>query len=153
MSREARERFLRFGQGWSWPGNFRDLNAAVTRMATFAVGGRITVDVVDDEIARTRPSGPRVVASRDVLTAALGAERAAHLDRFDAVQLADVLAVCQGARSLSEAGRALFAQSRASKTSANDADRLRKYLARFDLAFAELARGSLAPPQNPEPWP
>ena len=153
MSREARERFLRFGQGWSWPGNFRDLNAAVTRMATFAVGGRITVDVVDDEIARTRPSGARVVAASDVLTAALGAERAAHLDRFDAVQLADVLAVCQGARSLSEAGRALFAQSRASKTSANDADRLRKYLARFDLAFAELARGSLAPPQNPEPWP
>lgn len=34
---------------------------------------------------------------------------------------------------LSEAGRALFSASRARRTSANDADRLRKYLARFGL--------------------
>jgi transcriptional regulatory protein RtcR len=29
----------------------------------------------------------------------------------------------------------LFAASRAERTSVNDADRLRKYLARFDLSF------------------
>jgi transcriptional regulatory protein RtcR len=65
----------------------------------------------------------------------LGAERAAALDRFDRVQLADVVAVCRGAPSLSAAGRALFASSRQDKRNHNDADRLRKYLARFGLAF------------------
>lgn len=57
------------------------------------------------------------------------------LDRFDAVQLADVLRVCKEARTLSEAGRVLFAASRSKKAKSNDADRLRKYLARFGLEF------------------
>jgi len=140
MSREARDRFLRFGEAWPWPGNFRDLNAAVTRMATFAEGGRITVEVVDEEIARARCEASPTPTASSVVVATLGAERAALLDRFDAVQLSDVLAVCKAARSLSEAGRTLFAQSRASKTSTNDADRLRKYLARFELTFADVAR-------------
>jgi transcriptional regulatory protein RtcR len=63
---------------------------------------------------------------------------AASLDRFDRVQLDDVLAVCRTAGSLSAAGRILFDRSRQRKTSANDADRLRKYLARFGLDWAEL---------------
>ena len=46
-----------------------------------------------------------------------------------------MLRVCRAARSLSEAGRALFAASRTKKSSVNDADRLRKYLARFGLAW------------------
>jgi transcriptional regulatory protein RtcR len=71
----------------------------------------------------------------------LGAEAARALDRFDRVQLADVLAVCREAPTLSAAGRALFASSRAKKSSVNDADRLRKYLARFGLDFAA-ARGA-----------
>jgi transcriptional regulatory protein RtcR len=36
------------------------------------------------------------------------------------------------------AGRILFDRSRNRKTSANDADRLRKYLARFDLEWSDL---------------
>ena len=139
MSREARERFLRFGHTWTWPGNFRDLNAAVTRMTTFAEGGRITEDIVDEELTRLQRGQGARAAGEEHLEAALGAERAAQLDRFDRVQLADVLAVCAGARSLSEAGRLLFAQSRAAKSSVNDADRLRKYLARFELTFADVA--------------
>ena len=47
--------------------------------------------------------------------------------------LAEVLAVCREAGSLSEAGRKLFAVSRQEKKVANDADRLRKYLSRFGL--------------------
>jgi transcriptional regulatory protein RtcR len=39
---------------------------------------------------------------------------------------------------LSEAGRALFAASRTRRASSNDADRLRKYLARFDLSWQQL---------------
>jgi len=54
------------------------------------------------------------------------------------VQLEDVVAVCRDARSLSEAGRVLFAESRAGRTSVNDADRLRKYLSRFDLDLAQV---------------
>ena len=40
--------------------------------------------------------------------------------------------------SLSAAGRLLFASSRAQKQSTNDADRLRKYLARHELSWAAI---------------
>ncbi|HVV72309.1 MAG TPA: sigma 54-dependent transcriptional regulator, partial [Verrucomicrobiae bacterium] len=73
-----------------------------------------------------------------VLGRHLSAKAIGGLDRFDRVQLEEVLRVCEGARSLSEAGRELFAASRAKKKSANDADRLRKYLARFGLSWGEL---------------
>ena len=43
-------------------------------------------------------------------------------------------------KSLSAAGRELFAVSRARKANPNDADRLRKYLARFGLRWQELPR-------------
>ena len=136
-SREARERYLAFAvsRAATWPANFRDLNASVTRLATLAEGGRITAKGVDDEIGRLVGAWrPRASADDDVLTRVLGDE-AAKLDRFDRVQLAEVVRVCEAARSLSEAGRELFASSRARKASVNDADRLRKYLARFGLSF------------------
>ncbi|HBQ13473.1 MAG TPA: transcriptional regulator, partial [Myxococcales bacterium] len=63
------------------------------------------------------------------------------LDRFDRVQLEDVLRVCERAPSLSAAGRELFAQSRRRRASTNDADRLRKYLAKHGLAFGDLVAG------------
>ena len=62
-----------------------------------------------------------------------------ELDRFDRVQLEDVLAVCAESPSLSEAGRRLFAVSRTQKSSSNDADRLRKYLARHGLGWEDVA--------------
>jgi transcriptional regulatory protein RtcR len=62
------------------------------------------------------------------------------LDRFDRVQLEDVLSVCQGAATLSAAGRILFSQSRERRAITNDADRLRKYLARFELDWSELKK-------------
>jgi transcriptional regulatory protein RtcR len=43
-------------------------------------------------------------------------------------------------RSLSEAGRRLFASSRARKKSVNDADRLRKYLQRFGLEWKQISQ-------------
>jgi transcriptional regulatory protein RtcR len=65
----------------------------------------------------------------------MGEDRAATLDRFDRVQLEDVIAVCRTSRSLAEAGRVLFAASREQRASVNDSDRLRKYLARFELTW------------------
>lgn len=149
LSKEAQEHFMRFATSPQavWSGNFRDLSAAVLRMATLAPGGRITVEIVDEELERLRAAwarpGPRRADGadgEDLVEQVLGSERAAALDRFDRVQLAEVLAACRQARSLSEAGRALFAHSRTLKRSTNDADRLRKYLARFELTWEQVAR-------------
>jgi transcriptional regulatory protein RtcR len=139
FNREARERFLSFATSHEaeWPGNFRDLNGAVVRMATLARGGRITTDIVDEEIARMRDAWhPR--ASPSPLSQLLGADRLSTLDAFDRVQLEHVVDVLRRTRSLSGAGRLLFGASRQQKTTANDADRLRKYLARFGVDWKEL---------------
>lgn len=142
---EARKRFLTFAVSREarWSANFRDLNAAVVRMATLAYGGRITVDAVDQEIARLRElwrAPGDAVASDGVLERLLGAERLAEVDRFDRMQLEAVVGVCRDASSLSEAGRMLFAVSRGRRRTTNDADRLRKYLARFGLDWQTIAR-------------
>ena len=52
MNKEAREAFLKFARNpdSKWSANFRDLNAAVTRMATLAPKGRITLSEVESEI-------------------------------------------------------------------------------------------------------
>lgn len=142
FNREARQAYLRFATCAEaiWPGNFRDLGASVTRMATLAESGRITVENVQEEIGRLRRLWAPQLGTResmpgqDLLQSVVG-EAVAELDRFDQVQLAEVLRVCAECRSLSEAGRRLFNASRERKRSSNDADRLRKYLARFGLEF------------------
>ena len=145
MSREARQLFLRFAASpeAAWRANFRDFNAAVTRMGTLAQGGRISKSVVEEEIERLRTLWQRM-ADRDtgsLLERVLGRDRAAALDRFDSVQLADVLQVCRLSATLSQAGRLLFSQSRSRRKKVNDADRLRKYLSRFDLAWQAVQKG------------
>ncbi len=147
FNREARDAFLKFatsGEGL-WPGNFRDFNASLLRMTTLASGGRITVEVVAREIERLRAAwGGRGAGGKDGgcdgLESLLPPDRLAALDLFDRVQLAAVVDVCRGARTLSDAGRTLFAASRARKSSVNDADRLRKYLGRFGLRWEEVGR-------------
>ncbi len=141
FNREARERYLRFATSAkaAWPGNFRDLGASVMRMATLANAGRIQVEAVDEEIARLRRQW-RPSEAASPLNALLG-DAVAELDRFDRVQLEDVVRVCAGANSLSQAGRMLYAVSRTQRSSTNDADRLRKYLSRFGLDW-EQVRGS-----------
>ncbi|MFX8215040.1 sigma 54-dependent transcriptional regulator, partial [Acinetobacter baumannii] len=51
---EARRIYLKFvtSPQARWTGNFRELSASVTRLATLAEGGRITEADVADEIAR-----------------------------------------------------------------------------------------------------
>jgi len=144
FNREARQRFLALANSSEarWTANFRDLNSAVVRMSTLAPGGRITTAVVEEEWGRLttgwREMGGAGTAET-VLEPLLGVERLAGLDRFDRMQLAAVVRVCREQRTLSAAGRALFAVSRQKKTAANDADRLRKYLARFGLNWQALA--------------
>ncbi|VTR25342.1 Sigma54-dependent transcription regulator containing an AAA-type ATPase domain and a DNA-binding domain [Serratia fonticola] len=64
----------------------------------------------------------------------------ADIDLFEQSQLETVLKVCRSSTSLSEAGRQLFAVSRQQKKQPNDADRLRKYLARFGLNWDEVRK-------------
>ncbi len=145
FNKEAYRRFVAFAKSpqATWRRNFRDFNAAVVRMATLAPGGRIDVATVNDEMARLsggwRPrSGPG--ASDDaVLVRHLGEDGVRALDRFDRVQLADVLRVCERSSSMSDAGRILFAVSRTRRASTNDSDRLRKYLKRFGLSWDRVA--------------
>jgi transcriptional regulatory protein RtcR len=142
FNKEARENYLSFATSGAaiWSSNFRDLSASITRMATLAPSGRIDVKTVVHEIAtlhRLWRGGKQDPASARV--AALQQQQLlATLDIFDEAQLEAVLGLCASSPSLSEAGRKLFAQSRAQKSSNNDADRLRKYLARFGLTFDQV---------------
>jgi transcriptional regulatory protein RtcR len=142
FSKEARDLFLSFAAGADarWPGNFRDLNAAITRLATLAPAGRIGVGQVQDEVAHLKSlwSGMPAAAGSPLVDRVVPSSRSADLDRFDRVQLEEVLRVCAETPSLSAAGRALFDRSRERKRVANDADRLRKYLARFGLEWSAL---------------
>lgn len=127
---EAKRRYLAFAHASEarWAGNFRELSASITRMATLADSGRIDEALVNEEIERLRHAwGLDATAQADPLLAGR------QLDLFDEVQLRAVLEVCRRSASLSEAGRELFAVSRQEKANPNDADRLRKYLARFGL--------------------
>ena len=153
FSNEARAAYLRYAQSPEalWTGNFRDLSASVTRLATLADSGRIGLSLVEAEMARLRwlwqpasdarnglASTPGVLG-RDDLADLLGEDAVGTMDLFDQLQLAAVLQVCRNARTLSDAGRQLFQASRTQRTVVNDADRLRKYLARFGLDWDRVA--------------
>ncbi len=157
FSTEARERYLAFATSLQaqWRANFRDLAASATRMATLAPAGRIDQRTVDQEIARLDAAWRSSDQASDDVGDALGrhgangalsrvmsAAQLQELDRFDRVQLEEVVRICARSRSLSDAGRVLFAASRAKRTSVNDADRLRKYLARFGLTWASIRRSA-----------
>ena len=158
FNKEARARFLAFAldPANTWPGNFRDLNAMVVRMATLSDGGRITADLVEEEIARalppssahplscTRPMScahPTTAAIPSDLAPLLGADYATRYDAIDLVQLAYVVSVCRQSETMSAAAKQLYAVSRLAKKSSNDSDRLSKYLARFGLKFKQLHDG------------
>jgi transcriptional regulatory protein RtcR len=139
---EAKAQYLRFAQSTEalWSGNFRDLSASVTRLATLADGGRISAAQVEAEVQRLRwlwqhATTGETVAHEATLDGLLPVESLAELDLFDRVQLEAVVRVCRQARTLSEAGRKLFDRSRMQRTVVNDADRLRKYLHKHGLSW------------------
>ncbi len=140
FNKEARRRYLAFATGPDalWKANFRDLGASVLRMATLASGGRITEQLVAEETARLTKAWRSGDAAQDSLAQVLSADRLAQIDPFDRAQLSEVIKTCRDSKSLSAAGRRLFAASRQERKSTNDADRLRKYLARFGLEWGML---------------
>jgi transcriptional regulatory protein RtcR len=143
---EARADYLRFAQSGDaiWRGNFRDLSASITRLATLAEHGRIGAPLVAAEIARLRHQW--AVGGQIQDTAAPSFEYLMGmdvdgLDHFDRLQLQAILAVCRNSASLSDAGRALFNVSRTQRSVINDADRLRKYLLKFGLTWEQVSGG------------
>ena len=142
FNKEARKRFLAWAldPATPWSGNFREFNAAVTRIATLAEGGRVAMADVEAEIARAAAARPAPGGGGDaLLERLLGVGFAERMDRFELVRLRDVVAVCRRSRTLAEAGQELFAVSRLAKKSANDTDRLSKYLARHGLSFRAIS--------------
>jgi transcriptional regulatory protein RtcR len=110
-------------------------------MATLAEAGRITAGIVEEEVERLRTSWN--VSSEgetgNLLGRLLDSEQLEKLDLFDRLQLEAVVKVCAESRSISDAGRKLFSASRGKKTTTNDADRLRKYLSRFELEWLKVS--------------
>ncbi len=144
FNKEAREAFLKFARNpdAKWYANFRDLNAAVTRMATLAPKGRITLSEVEAEMARLREGwrdvGEKVLSGQ---SSVLSEEARLKIDPFDLAQLDFVIGMCRESKTLSDAGRKLYAVSRTKRSVTNDADRLKKYLSRFDLTWAGIQGG------------
>lgn len=134
---DARQHYLAFACSPAalWRGNFRELSASVTRMATFAENGRITSALVQEETERLK-SQWHGAETAVTLPAGVG-----EIDLFDRQQLETVITVCRRSQTLSDAGRTLFAVSRQQKKQPNDADRLRKYLARFNLSWEQITGG------------
>ena len=121
-----------------WRGNFRDLAASIMRLATLAPQGRISTDLVRAEIARLQYLWAENVENTEKSVFRLPQTiRREDWDLFDLQQLENVLAICRQSKSMAEAGRALFNVSRNSRSTPNDSDRLRKYLARFGLTWAD----------------
>jgi transcriptional regulatory protein RtcR len=90
------------------------LNAVITRLGTLAPAGRITVDQVKAEIShlRSRWADAPAPTTMNLVDQIVAATVTASLDRFERVQLEDVLEVCRAAPTLSAAGRTLFDRSR-----------------------------------------
>ena len=132
FNQQSRDRYIQFATSAmaTWPGNFRELTASITRMATLSIQGNITQEQVENEIQRLQIHWQQVTFSDALIPA--------EIDEFDRYQLEKVIEVCRKSRTLSEAGRYLFAVSRTQKQRANDADRLKKYLAKFDLSWEQI---------------
>lgn len=156
----ALERFMSFAVSDEalWPGNFRELATTMERMATFSLSGDLDTALVEDEITLLReawaelcpvddesssctrnneristPSSAAQGATLPALQELLGAEYFEALDLFERFHLEGVVRMCRESRSLSEAGRRLFAVSRTKKRNADDASRLYNYLKKYGL--------------------
>ncbi len=142
FNKEARDAYLKYAlsSDAKWAANFRDLAASVTRLCTFAEGSRIQLSSVEREIERLK-TGWRLKASdpnEEILLSVMDQNQLSQIDLFDRPSLANVISICRQSDNLSDAGRALFSVSREQRKSKNDSDRLKKYLAKYELSWTEI---------------
>lgn len=140
FQRDALEVYLKFAKSKEavWQGNFRDLSASVTRLATLSNGELIRLETVEKEIQRLKQlwsiqSTHKQSKETDILLQYLDQQQLNEIDEFDQIQLRGVIQVCENAKSMADAGRQLFAVSRQQRNSTNDSDRVKKYLNKFGL--------------------
>lgn len=142
FQRDAFDVYLKFAKSKEavWQGNFRDLTASVTRLATLSSGELIRSETVEKEIQRLKQlwsvqSTQKPAQDADILLRYLDPIQLSEIDEFDQIQLRGVLQVCENAKSMADAGRQLFAASRQQRNSTNDSDRVKKYLNKFGLSW------------------
>ena len=137
FNKEAQAAYLAYALSpqASWRGNFRDLAASIMRLATLAPQGRITRELVDAEIARLQYLWQDERPTTTALPAAINAD---ELDLFERLQLEAVINICRQHKSLAAAGRTLYNVSREQLAKTNDSDRLRKYLQKYGLTWADV---------------
>ncbi|VUD67442.1 Nitric oxide reductase transcription regulator NorR2 [Thalassocella blandensis] len=145
FNKNARTRYLDFclSRDALWSGNFRDLNASVTRMATLASGGRITEENVDAEIQRLKQKWqtqeqPDPVNSFNMLDQLMNDNYLVAFDNYELAALTYAVNVCRESASMAEAGRKLFNVSRESKSSNNDSHRIKQLLQKFNITFHDI---------------
>ncbi len=138
MTPEARARWLAFSGSAqaTWPDNFRGFSDAISRMATMADHDVITLEVVEDEIARLLAEWARL-GGGDGLDGLVKPEILTDLSAEERVVLANTVRVCKRVNSLTEAWRQLHDKPGATP----DPSRVRKYLDRHGLTFEQLRGG------------
>lgn len=149
FNKQARQRYLSFAKSAeaTWAGNFRDLNASVTRMGVLSEGGRIDEANVADEIVRLkrdwRVDGAEPIEQKELLSQVdrfVGVQAAQALDYFDHIIIKGVVEVCANSRSMADAGRTLFNHSRTQKTSVNDSHRVKQLLDKYHIRFQDISK-------------
>jgi transcriptional regulatory protein RtcR len=152
FNKQARNRYLKFAKSTdaTWAGNFRDLNASVTRMGVLSEGGRIDEGNVAQEVERLRndwsegqvkiDSQKRGMAS--MVESLIGLQASSELDLYDHILIDGIAEVCANSRSMAEAGRKLFNHSRTQKASTNDSHRIKQMLDKYGIAFSSIPKVS-----------
>lgn len=142
LNAEARKAYLSYALSSEakWAANFRDLAASVTRLCTFADGSRIQLESVEREIERLQKSWRLKSgnSTEETLLSVMSQSQLAFVDPFDRPSLANAIHICRQSDSLSDAGRKLFSVSRQSRKTKNDTDRLKKYLAKYDVNWSDI---------------
>ncbi len=146
FNKEARRLFLEFAlsNDATWDGNFRDLNVAVRRMGMFSHTheGRITVELVKDEIIRLKQSWRKktVNSENQNLERLFTKNKLSTIDLVDQLLLRAILPICNSSKNMAEAGRILYSHSRTQRKQTNDTDRLSKLLKKFGLTWNTIQR-------------
>ncbi|MCG8609631.1 MAG: sigma 54-interacting transcriptional regulator, partial [Pseudomonadales bacterium] len=168
FSRSAKARYLQFAlsEDASWTGNFRDLNASITRMATLAESGEIDDNLVNGEIQTLRylwgddllqpeseksafSRAPKALTSAQlssaqfspavaILTNYLPESQIESLDLMEQIELATTIMACLESHSAAEAGRKLYNKSRLKRKKTNDGARVITMLEKHGLSFDQL---------------
>ncbi len=112
FQRDALETYLKFAKSVdaSWQGNFRDLAASVTRLATLSQGELIRREAVEKEIQRLKQlwliqDESYNDKNTDILLNYLSPEQLEQIDEFDQIQLRGVLKVCENSKIHGRGGK------------------------------------------------